>query len=105
MDSTLDSCSGPELKLHYSIHGFSAPGPSTIAELVKDVSCAGVMIVKTSPDVVVKFGAHITTNEAKNMIYVAQNAESVPVPKVYAYYILSIEILGTMEAFSTYTFS
>ncbi|KAJ5161467.1 hypothetical protein N7492_006859 [Penicillium capsulatum] len=45
----------------------------------------GITIVKISPVVVAKFGAHVNTIEAKNMIHVAENSR-VPVPKVFAYY-------------------
>ncbi|RDH33538.1 hypothetical protein BDQ94DRAFT_159337 [Aspergillus welwitschiae] len=32
------------------------------------------------------FGSHVTLNEAKSMMFVDQNTETVPVPKIYAYY-------------------
>lgn len=42
--------------------------------------------MKISPEVVVKFGSHVTLHEAKSMLFVNQNTETVPVPKIFAYY-------------------
>lgn len=74
--------------MHHSVPGFCLPHPDTVDESCRNQSnlifSQGVTIVKTSPEVV-KFGAHVTITEAKNMIHVAQNT-GVPVPKVFAYY-------------------
>ncbi|OJZ90526.1 hypothetical protein ASPFODRAFT_56812 [Aspergillus luchuensis CBS 106.47] len=58
--------SGPQVNILYSSPGFA--------------------IVKISPEVVVKFGSHVTLHEAKSMVFVGQNTETVPVPKIFAYY-------------------
>ncbi|KAJ5251114.1 hypothetical protein N7489_001524 [Penicillium chrysogenum] len=83
------STSKPHLDVHYTAPGFCPPHPDTVDQLCEDRSnlifCHGVVIVKISPEVAVKFGPHINIIEAKNMIYVAQNT-GVPVPKVFAYY-------------------
>lgn len=87
--SSQPSTPNPQLNVHYCAPEFCLPSPDTVKEFCRDPSnlvfCQGVLIVKISPEVVVKFGAHINITEAKNMIYVAQKT-GVPVPKVFAYY-------------------
>lgn len=82
--------SGPQMHTLYSVPDFSAPSPECVnkksnAENVI-FNWGGVKILKVSPGVVVKFGSHVTVNEARNMIFVEQNTENVPVPKVFACY-------------------
>jgi hypothetical protein len=73
----------------YTSPGFDVPHPDAVWEACQTsnnlIFCQGVTVAKLSPEVVVKFGAHVKTIEAKNMIYVAQNSR-VPLPKVFAYY-------------------
>lgn len=73
----------------YTSPGFNVLHPDTVREACQHPSnlifCQGVTIAKVSPEVVVKFGAHVNTVEAKNMIHVTENS-SVPIPKVFAYY-------------------
>jgi hypothetical protein len=45
-----------------------------------------VNIAKISPEVVVKFGSHVAVGEAKSMMFVEQNTETIPVPKDLACY-------------------
>jgi hypothetical protein len=101
---------GPQLNLMYSVPDFSAPSPETVGKKLNDkgniVYNDGVLIVKVTSQVVVKFGPHVTVHEAKNMIYVAENT-TVPVPTVFAYYTYGpidrdIEDYGSL--FDTYIF-
>lgn len=102
--------SGPQVKIIYSAPGFFVPSPADVSEKLKDKSNIiyrqGGLIVKVTPETVVKFGSHITVHEAKNMIYVATNT-TIPVPKVFAYYTYGpidrdIEDYGSL--FDTYIF-
>lgn len=45
----------------------------------------GVVVVRLSPDMVVKYGPHVTITEAQSMMFVAEHAKSILVPKVFAY--------------------
>ncbi|CAG8948367.1 unnamed protein product [Penicillium salamii] len=89
LSSSQSSISEPLLNVQYSAPGFCLPHPGIVNQFCQDQSnlifCQGVTIVKISPEVVVKFGAHVNIIEAKTMIHVAQNTR-VPVPKVFAYY-------------------
>jgi hypothetical protein len=89
LSSSQPSISEPQLNVQYSAPGFCLPHPDTVNQFCRDQSnlifCQGVTIVKVSPEVVVKFGAHVNIIEVKTMIHVAQNT-GVPVPKVFAYY-------------------
>ncbi|CAI7627725.1 unnamed protein product [Penicillium glandicola] len=90
MSSTPQSpTSNPQLNVHYLAPGFSLIPPETVDEFCQNQSNLvfnhGVTIVKISPEVVVKMGAHVNFLEAKNMIYIAQNT-GIPVPKVFACY-------------------
>ena len=89
MSSTTELSSEPLLNVQYSEPGFGLPHPDIVNQFCRDqrnlIFCQGVIIVKISPEVVVKFGAHVNIIEAKTMIHVAQNTR-VPVPKVFAYY-------------------
>lgn len=58
---------------------FRASNPETLA------TGAGTVLAKMSPSMLVKYGAHASLIEAKNMLYVAENT-SIPVPKLYAAY-------------------
>ncbi|KAJ5563650.1 hypothetical protein N7535_008814, partial [Penicillium sp. DV-2018c] len=86
---TLNPATGPAMHDQYTSPGFDVPHPDAVWEACQTpnnlIFCHGVTVVKLSPEVVVKFGAHVKTIEAKNMIYVAQNSR-VPLPRVFAYY-------------------
>ncbi|GLB05511.1 hypothetical protein AtubIFM57258_000800 [Aspergillus tubingensis] len=73
--------SGPQVNILYSAPGFAVLDPDTIKTMANPsntiFSWGGVQIVKISPEVVVKFGSHVTLHEAK---------KTVPVPKIFAYY-------------------
>lgn len=104
------SASESQLNVHYCAPGFCLPSPDTVYQFCRDRSnlifCQGVLIVKISPEVVVKFGARINVTEAKNMIYVAQNT-GLPVPKVFAYYTYSPidrDAYDYEEIYGTYIF-
>ncbi|RAQ70287.1 hypothetical protein COH20_001065 [Aspergillus flavus] len=88
--STLPVNSGPRVNLLYSVPGFAAPDPDSIKRTVTSentiFSWGSVEIARISADIVEKFGFHVTLSEAKNMIFVKQNTESLPIPKVLAYY-------------------
>ncbi|KAJ6143859.1 hypothetical protein N7471_003312 [Penicillium samsonianum] len=81
--------SKPRLNVHYLAPGFSLIPPETVDEYRRNKSnlifSHGVTIVKISLEVVVKIGAHVNFNEARNMIYIAQNT-GIPVPKALACY-------------------
>lgn len=87
---TLPVNSGPRVNLLYSVPGFAAPDPDSIKRTVTSentiFSWGSVEIARISADIVEKFGFHVTLSEAKNMIFVKQNTESLPIPKVLAYY-------------------
>ncbi|RAK82938.1 phosphotransferase enzyme family protein [Aspergillus costaricaensis CBS 115574] len=82
--------SGPQVNILYSAPGFAVLDPDTIKTMANPsntiFSWGGVQIVKISPEVAVKFGSHVTLHEAKSMLFVNQNTETVPVPKIFAYY-------------------
>lgn len=80
----------PKLNMIFSAANFTCPPPDIVDERVKDgeviFNWGGVKIARISPDVVVKFGPHVTATEAKSMIFVSENAKTVPVPQVFACY-------------------
>ena len=84
---TLPVNSGPRVNLLYSVPGFAAPDPDSIKRTVTSentiFSWGSVEIARISADIVEKFGFHVTLSEAKNMIFVKQNTESLPIPKDY----------------------
>ena len=82
--------SGPQINTLYSTSDFSAPNPECVRGKVNTrniiFNWGGVKIAKISPEVVVKFGSHVTINEAKNMVFVGKHTCNVPVPKIFACY-------------------
>ncbi|KNG88824.1 hypothetical protein ANOM_002478 [Aspergillus nomiae NRRL 13137] len=82
--------SGPQVNILCSVPGFVAPDPDSVNEKVTPsntiMNWGGVKIAKIFPDIVVKFGSHVTFTEAQNMIFVKQNTETMPVPKIFACY-------------------
>lgn len=48
------------------------------------LNSGGVVVLRLSPEVVVKYGPHVTINEAQSMIFVAEHTKSIPIPKVFA---------------------
>ncbi|KAI9653050.1 MAG: hypothetical protein M1831_006257 [Alyxoria varia] len=89
-DSDLAAISGPQLNLLYEAPGFTNPKPENVRQSFNGedpiFNWGGVKIMRISPKNVVKFGPHVTVVEAKSMLYVAQHAGTVPVPKILAYY-------------------
>ena len=77
------------LEVIYSTPDFSAPSPQEVAEKLNDkaniIYRDGALVVTVAPRVIVKFCAHVTRQEAKSMIYVAENT-SVPLPTVLSCY-------------------
>lgn len=103
--------SGPQVNIICSAPGFVVPDPDSVNKKVTSSNTifnwGGVKIAKISPDIIVKFGSHVTSSEAKNMMFVDQNTETVPVPKVFACYSYGpirrdIEDYGSL--FDTYIF-
>ncbi|KAE8151999.1 kinase-like protein [Aspergillus avenaceus] len=101
----------PQVNILYSAPGFAVPYPDSINTTVNSSNTifdwGGVKIAKISPEVVVKFGSHVTVSEAKSMMFVEQNTETVPVPKIFAFYSYGpidrdIEDYGSL--FDTYIF-
>lgn len=43
-------------------------------------------IVRISPELVVKFGSHVNTNEAESLLFVEKHASGIPAPRLYASY-------------------
>ncbi|GCB24331.1 hypothetical protein AAWM_07216 [Aspergillus awamori] len=80
----------PQVNILYSAPGFAVPYPDSINTTINSSNIifdwGGVKIAKISPEVVVKFGSHVTLSEAKSMMFVEQNTETVPVPKIFAFY-------------------
>ncbi|PYI11828.1 kinase-like protein [Aspergillus sclerotiicarbonarius CBS 121057] len=76
--------------LIYSAPGFTVPNPDSIKAKINDSNTifnwGGVKIAQIFPEIVVKYGPHVTITEAKNMIFVDRNTETVPVPKIFACY-------------------
>jgi hypothetical protein len=80
-----------KVDLKYSIPGITPPDPETIYASPFHgwvINRRGRSILQLSPTPVVKYGPHVTENEAKAVILIDKNALNVPVPKVLAYYIL-----------------
>ncbi|OJJ31579.1 hypothetical protein ASPWEDRAFT_54700 [Aspergillus wentii DTO 134E9] len=79
-----------QVNVHCLVPGFTIPFPDSVNKKVNAsntiLNWGGVKIAKISPTVVVKFGSHVTLSEAKSMMSVEQNTETVPVPKVFACY-------------------
>lgn len=88
-EKSQSSSSGAQLKVHYAATGFTVPHPDLIARLCEvdhDVfSSESCMVVKISPNVVVKFGPFIDTVEARTMMHIAKETH-IPVPTVFACY-------------------
>lgn len=80
----------PQVNIFFSVPGFTVPCPASVDKSINShnviFNWGGVKIAKIFPEVVVKFGSHVTVSEAKSMIFVEQNTETIPVPKVFAYY-------------------
>ncbi|KAJ5154948.1 uncharacterized protein N7500_010387 [Penicillium coprophilum] len=78
----------PRLNVHYLAPGFSVIPPKAIDGLCQNqrslLFCHGVTIVKISPEVVVKMGAHINFLEVKNMIYIVEKTR-IPLFAYYTY--------------------
>ncbi|OJJ69333.1 hypothetical protein ASPBRDRAFT_76852 [Aspergillus brasiliensis CBS 101740] len=91
MSSTKESvdCT-PQVDVQYTVPNFEVPYPDDIRKMLSPSNTifnwGGVKIAKISSEMVVKFGAHVTLTEAKNMIFVEQHTKTVPVPKIFAYY-------------------
>jgi hypothetical protein len=81
---------GPKVNILCSVPGFAVPHPDSVNEKVNSSNTifnwGGVKIAKISPEVVVKFGSHVTLSEAKSMIFVEENTKTIPVPKIFACY-------------------
>ncbi|KAB8225469.1 kinase-like protein [Aspergillus novoparasiticus] len=103
--------SEPRVDILCSVPGFSVPSPETVWEKVNKSNTifhwGGVRIAKISPEIVVKFGSHVTLNEAKSMAFVGENTKAMPVPKVFACYTygpIHRDILDYGSLFDTYIF-
>ena len=98
------------LEVIYLTPDFSAPSPQEVAEKLNDkaniIYRDGALVVTVASRVIVKLGAHITPQEAKSMIYVAENT-SVPLPTVlscYTYGPIEMDIDNHGSLFDTYIF-
>lgn len=73
-----------------SVPDIAVPSPDSVNEMVNPDNTifhwGGVKIARISPEIFVKFGFHATLSEAKNMSFVGQNTETLPVPKIFACY-------------------
>ncbi|KAF4762920.1 hypothetical protein HAV15_000396 [Penicillium sp. str.  len=102
LSSSQPSTSEPQLDVQYCAPEFCLPPPDNVNQFCRDQSnlifYQGVIIVKISPKVVVKFGAHVNITEAKTKIHAAQNT-GVPVPKFLACYMYGpIDHYGILTA-------
>jgi hypothetical protein len=65
----------PRINIALSAPDFLVPGPDSVNDKTNDENTifnwGGVKIVKLSPEVVVKFGPHVTVTEAKSMVFVS----------------------------------
>ncbi|CRL22355.1 Protein kinase-like domain [Penicillium camemberti] len=88
---------GPQINILFSAPDFTVPCPDS----------GGVKIARISPEIVVKFGSHVTLAEAKNMMFAKQNTETLPVPKIFACYSygpINRDIEDHGSLFDTYIF-
>ncbi|KAB8276432.1 kinase-like protein [Aspergillus minisclerotigenes] len=89
--------SEPRIDILCSIPGFSVPNPATVKEKVNKSNTifhwGGVTIAKISPEIVVKFGSHVTLNEAKKYLFA-----------YYTYGPIHRDILDYGSLFDTYIF-
>lgn len=101
----------PRMNNLFSAPDFTVPSPDGVNEMVSSdniiFNWGGVKIARISPEIVVKFGSHVTLSEAKNMMFVEQNTETLLVPKIFACYSYGpidrdIEDYGSL--FDTYIF-
>lgn len=80
----------PQVNIFYSVPGFTVPYPDSVNQNTDShngiFNWGGVEIAKIFPEVAVKFGSHVTFSEAKNLMFVERNTETILVPKVFAYY-------------------
>ena len=78
-----------QLKIHFSAPAFTVPTLDDINKKYNEGGkiheWAGVKIVRLSPTLVVKFGSRVAVAEAKNMRFVLQHSQNIPVPEVFAY--------------------
>ncbi|PLB47575.1 kinase-like protein [Aspergillus steynii IBT 23096] len=102
---------GPRMNIMFSAPDFTVPSPDSVNEMVTNDNTifhwGGVRIARISPEMVVKFGSHVTLAEAKNMMFVKQNTETLPVPNVFAYYTygpIDRDVLDYGSLFDTYMF-
>jgi hypothetical protein len=102
---------GPQINILFSAPDFTVPSPDIVNKIVSSdntiFNWGGVKIARIYPEIVVKFGPHVTLSEAKNMMFVKENTENLPVPKVFACYSYGpirrdIEDYGSL--FDTYIF-
>lgn len=79
----------PRWEVLYSAPGFSPPVPETINDRANEKSNmlnpGGVTVLRLSPDMVVKYGPHVTITEAQSMMFVAAHTKAIPIPKIFAY--------------------
>ncbi|CAP91569.1 Pc13g05000 [Penicillium rubens Wisconsin 54-1255] len=84
-----DGTCHPRWDVLYSAAGFSPPVPETINDRASEkcnmLNPGGVTVLRLSPDMVVKYGPHVTITEAQSMIFVAEHTKATPIPKVFAY--------------------
>lgn len=80
----------PQINIHFSAPDFTVPHPDKVNEMVSSdntiFNWGGVKIARIPPEIVVKFGSHVSLSEAKNMMFVEQNTKTLPVPKIFACY-------------------
>ncbi|QKX54030.1 uncharacterized protein TRUGW13939_01112 [Talaromyces rugulosus] len=81
---------GPQINILFSAPDFTVPSPDIVNKIVSSdntiFNWGGVKIARISPEIVVKFGHHVTLSEAKDMMFVKENTDTLPVPKIFACY-------------------
>ncbi|GKZ30000.1 hypothetical protein AbraIFM66950_007429 [Aspergillus brasiliensis] len=76
----------PQVDVQYTVPILEVPYPDDIRKMLGPSNTifnwGGVKIAKISSEMVVKFGAHVTLTEAKNMIFVEQHTKTVPLRQI-----------------------
>jgi hypothetical protein len=79
----------PRWDVLYSAPGFAPAVPVTISDQANEkcniLNSGGVTVLKLSPDMVVKYGPHVTITGARSMMFVAEHTKASPVPRIKMY--------------------
>jgi len=80
--------SSPKFKVLWAASGFTPTHPDAIQEIASEetnrLPAKTHRVVQIRPGILVKYGLHVTTKEAQNMMVISKNS-TIPIPKVLAY--------------------